>query len=491
VVLHGGVHSFSGYRPNVGGVVFTGVMNTHGQALREAIGDAIALLAEPVGGLTPGRLSAVDYIAAVREVEDLGRLVDAARVMLAGEAENRAGGPVDTLAALGYASAVDAVATLTSVSDAEAKRRIRVGAALNAGVTLTGAETGPTHPAIASAVLAGTVGLEAASVLVGALDGVASRVDAIVVAEAEEALVHLAAGTAEHPPLRVDLVRIQARAFIEAIDPDGALPREERARRRRQFTIGRETIDGLVPVHGLLTLEVGSSLRRLVNAHVRKVSFPDDPSSSVEPFGTGGGAGAAAGAFTDDRTPAQKRHDTLADILSAAARVKDAPDLAGASPAIIVTVTQAALDRGRGVGFIDGVDTPVSVQAVERMIDSRGLQTVTLDRAGRVLSLGSTQRCFTPSQRRAITARDGGCVIPGCTTPAGWCEVHHVIPWREGGDTHTDNGVLLCWGHHQNIDTGPWRLSMPGGVPHVRGPGHHEWTHTTKSRTRAPLGRTG
>jgi hypothetical protein len=460
-------------------------MNTHGQALREAIADAVALLAEPVGGLTPGRLSAVDYVAAVREVEDLGRLVDAARVVLAGEAENRTGGPVDTLAALGYASAVDAVATLTSVSDAEAKRRIRVGTALNAGVTLTGAETGPTHPAIASAVLAGTVGLEAASVLVGALDGVASRVDAMVLAEAEEALVHLAAGTPEHPPLRVDLVRVQARAFAEAIDPDGALPREERARRRRQFTIGRETIDGLVPVHGLLTLDVGSSLRRLVNAHVRKVSFPDDPAVNGEPFG------ASRASATDDRTPAQKRHDTLADILSAASRVKDAPDLAGASPAIIVTVTQAALDRGRGVGFIDGVDTPVSVQAVERMIDSRGMQTVTMDTGGRVLSLGSTQRCFTPSQRRAITARDGGCVIPGCTTPAGWCEVHHVIPWREGGDTHTDNAVLLRWGHHQNIDTGPWRISMPRGVPHVQGPGHHEWTHTTKARARPPLSRTG
>ncbi|WP_425319796.1 HNH endonuclease [Labedella gwakjiensis] len=80
---------------------------------------------------------------------------------------------------------------------------------------------------------------------------------------------------------------------------------------------------------------------------------------------------------------------------------------------------------------------------------------------------------------------------PRLHDPAGWCEVHHVVPWRDGGQTHTDNGVLLCWGHHQNIDRGPWRLSMPDGVPHVRGPGYPEWTHTTKTRTGPPLTRTG
>ncbi|WP_166404876.1 HNH endonuclease signature motif containing protein [Labedella endophytica] len=451
-------------------------MSTQGTALREGIATAISALVEPIGALAPGRLSAPDYIAALREVEDLGRLVDAARVALAGEAEKRTQGPIDTLGALGYASAVDAVATLTSAADRDAKRRIRVGESLNSGVSLTGAETGCAHPAIAASVFAGNLSIDVATILIDALDGVGNRVDDTVLLQAEEALVELAAGTPQHPPLRADLVRGQVQLFIEALDPDGVLPREELARRKRRFTIGRETSDGLIPVNGLLTLEVGASLKRLVDAHVRRVSFPD-PDSMVE--------------HVDDRLPQQKRHDTLADILSAAARVKDAPELAGSAPAITVTVTQAALDAGEGVGGIDGMDTPISVDAIERMIDSRGMQTVTFNPQGRVLSLGSVQRCFTPSQRRAINARDGGCVIPGCTAPAGWCEVHHVIPWREGGATHTDNGVLLCWGHHQSIDSGPWELSMPDGVPHVRGPGHWTWTHTTKSRFRPPSTPTG
>ncbi|PSL37200.1 uncharacterized protein DUF222 [Labedella gwakjiensis] len=390
-------------------------MTTHGAAFQDAVAVATEVLTAPVAGLVPGRLSTSEWTGMVRDVERLGRLVDAARVALAGDAEQRTGGPIDALAALGYASAVDAVATLSGLSDRDAKRRIRLGVKLNAGLSLVGAETGSAHPAISGAVSAGNLGLDAATILTDALDGVSPRVDPVVVAEAEEALVKLAVGSADHPPLRADLVRGQAQLFIEAIDPDGVRPREELARRKRRFTIGPETRDGLIPVHGLLTLEIGAGLKRLIDAHVRRVSFTDgsgplgDPEASTDPF--------APVEHVDDRSPAQRRHDTLADIISAASRVRDAPELTGAAPAITVTVTQTALDSGRGVGTIDGVDTPISVDVIEKLIDSRGIQTVTMNPHRRILSLGSVQRCFTASQRRAITARDGGCVIPGCTTP--------------------------------------------------------------------------
>ncbi|RUQ96776.1 DUF222 domain-containing protein, partial [Labedella endophytica] len=337
-------------------------MSRQGEVLQERIGDAIELLTDPVAALDPARLSSPEYITALRDMERLGRLVDAARIALAGEAEKRTQGPIDTLGALGYASAVDAVATLTSAADRDAKRRIRIGESLNTGMSLTGAETGSVHPVVAAAVFAGNLSIDVATILVDALNGVGNRVDDAVLLQAEESLVELAAGTPEHPPLRADLVRGQVQLFLETIDPDGARPREEVARRKRRFTIGRETSEGLIPVHGLLTLEVGASLKRLVDAHVRKVSFTDDPDSMID--------------HVDDRLPQQKRHDTLADILSAAARVKDAPQLAGSAPAISVTVTQAALDAGVGVGAIDGMDTPISVQAIEKMIDSRGMQHI-------------------------------------------------------------------------------------------------------------------
>ena len=59
-------------------------------------------------------------------------------------------------------------------------------------------------------------------------------------------------------------------------------------------------------------------------------------------------------------------------------------------------------------------------------------------------------RLFNATQRRAISLRDGGCIIPGCSIPAAWSEIHHVKEHQTGGETETCNGVLLCWFHHHS-----------------------------------------
>ncbi|WP_166426731.1 HNH endonuclease signature motif containing protein [Labedella populi] len=456
-------------------------MGEHETALRSAIAHAIGDLTEPLDALVPARLSGDDYLTLLREAEDLGRLVDGLRHRLAADAGSRSGGPIDTFVQLGHATPADGLAAATGVSVVAAKRRIRIGEAITPTIALTGAELPPRHRHIADAVARGHLGVEAAELLVRELDSVAGRVSPEVLEEAERGLVLLAAGADEHPPLCVDLVRAQAALFIARIDPDGARPKEERARKHRKLHIGKETADGLIPISGDLKAEVGAGLKRLIDAHLRSPAFSDpdaDPEASFRDH-------------SDVRTIDQKRHDIFASIINAAARVADAPELGGAAPAVIVTVTAADLADPNGVGSIDGLDTPVPVATIERMIDTGGFQLETFGPTGRILSLSSVQRCFNGTQRRAIIGRDGGCIIPGCSIPAGWCEVHHVIPYRDGGRTHVDNGVLLCWGHHQNIDSGPWRISMPNGVPHVRGPGHHEWTHVTKSRARPPLPATG
>ena len=441
-----------------------------------AIEGAIALLeALPAGG-SPASLSGARLLSRVPRIERLGRLIDALRVVHAAEVSARLGSDADPIGAAGYSSARDAIGQLTGVSEVEARRRIRLGADIAPGASLTGAPTAPHHPEIAAAMSAGDLGLEAADILVRGLGAVVHRVDPDLVHQAEVGLVQLASATPAHPPLRAELVRDQLALYLLAIDPDGARPTEQNARIKRSLDFGCETADGMIPVRGLLVAEVGVEFKRLVDAHVRRISFVD-PEEDAQ-------------VAADDRTPRQRRHDCLADIVGAAVRVADAPEIAGSAPAVIVTVTSEALATGRGVGVLDDHGTPVSIDTVDRLIDARGLQLVTFDAPGRILSLGSVQRCFTSSQRRAIVARDGGCVIPGCTAPAGWCEVvHHVVPWRNGGATRTDNGVLLCWGHHRSIDSGPWRISMPGGVPHVRGPGLTGWVPARRSRVRTPLPR--
>lgn len=98
------------------------------------------------------------------------------------------------------------------------------------------------------------------------------------------------------------------------------------------------------------------------------------------------------------------------------------------------------------------------------------VQRISIDRRGRITALETPARVFGAHQRRAIAARDGHCVIPGCRVPATWCEVHHVQEWAQGGHTTTDNGVLLCWFHHRSLDTSGWRIRMVEGVPQVSSP---------------------
>jgi hypothetical protein len=73
---------------------------------------------------------------------------------------------------------------------------------------------------------------------------------------------------------------------------------------------------------------------------------------------------------------------------------------------------------------------------------------------GAVLDVGRAQRTVTGQMRRAVIARDQHCVYPGCDQPPSRCEVHHAVThWADGGGTSVANSALLCWYHHQLVDT--------------------------------------
>ena len=193
----------------------------------------------------------------------------------------------------------------------------------------------------------------------------------------------------------------------------------------------------------------------------------------------------------DDRTAAQKRHDALAAALGIAARHRDMPTLGGASPVVVVTVDAkdlanyaagatggsfgAAGARASGVSgnggwaTIPGSGAHVPVSVAAQVACSGAIQRVLMDE-GRIIGITTTDRIFTVHLRRAIIARDKECLIPGCHVPASWCEIHHVTEHAQGGPTHTDNGVPLCWWHHRSLGTSGWEIRMNDGLPQVRGP---------------------
>ncbi|MCU1568101.1 MAG: endonuclease, partial [Pseudarthrobacter sp.] len=91
---------------------------------------------------------------------------------------------------------------------------------------------------------------------------------------------------------------------------------------------------------------------------------------------------------------------------------------------------------------------------------------------GELLDLGRKTRLFTPAPRTALTARDQGCAFPHCTHPAPRCEAHHITYWSHGGPTNTNNGVLLCSGHHHLIHKEQWTITVANGTPWFTPPKH-------------------
>ena len=67
------------------------------------------------------------------------------------------------------------------------------------------------------------------------------------------------------------------------------------------------------------------------------------------------------------------------------------------------------------------------------------------------LDLGRTTRTIPPHLRTAVIQRDQHCQFPGCTQPPSVCDVHHLIPWANGGPTSLANLRLLCRFHHLTV----------------------------------------
>jgi hypothetical protein len=88
-----------------------------------------------------------------------------------------------------------------------------------------------------------------------------------------------------------------------------------------------------------------------------------------------------------------------------------------------------------------------SAAASVLVLDPVSGEPVLLD--GRGLDVDPGARLASPDQRTALEFRDGQCSEPGCTRPVTWSlHAHHVIAFRDGGETTMRNLALLCSEHH-------------------------------------------
>lgn len=431
-------------------------------------------------------LSDAEIAALLAASGRIQRRVEALQIEAAVQVNERSAPMRDDRITLAYgcSTAVDLIRMLTFSDSRHAHRLVRAAGYLKRTRSITeGVFLPARYPALRSAVTDGYLGLSGLLAAIAPLEQARARILDEQRLEADRQLGALARGidtdldasadadeTYGNGPLPTpEDLGLLAQVLVAYLDPDGAEPTDDAAARTRSFTVGRQR-KGTVPVRGDLLPEVAGQLQLLLDSLLNpRVDGPDDPSARGVHFAPSADDDDAPD-VVDSRTRTQKRHDAFAAILNTIARTGALPTLGGAAPTLVVSVTAQDYATGTGWATVQNTGDLIPTRVAAQTACAGGIQRILFDSNGRMASIGTSSRIFNAAQRRAITLRDGGCIIPGCTIPATWCEIHHVQEYADGGPTHTDNGVLLCWWHHRNLHLSEWRIRVNDGVPEVRGP---------------------
>jgi hypothetical protein len=475
--------------------------------LTEKLAHATAFVTATTGTECLSGQSDETVLAVVMLAEKLSRYVGAIQASAASIVDDRSPYEVgaDGLSSrYGHRRASYLLEEFARIPRAEANRRVRVGNAIRSHLTITGQNLPAAFPAVATAIENGRISLDTSSRIISGLEEARKNhreqgpEDELLWEDSFRAAeTHLVEAAADIAP---DLVQVQIVQWREALDPDGAEPREEEIRSRRGFRQGKER-NGVVRNTWDTTGEDTALLRNLLaksdaaaaprfycaddslqltqNGIViadpeetaqllneGKLSIDDPNIIGIDPDTI-----AVVTDAKDLRTREQRHADAIADYLRAGLRApSDGAGFTRSLATVTAVVNAEDLQSGVGVGWLDGVEEPASIATIEQLICNGGVRTAVLGDDGEILYLGHTRRLFSKAIRTAAGVRDGGCVFGGCQKPPAQTDVHHVIPWSKGGKTDINNAVLLCPEHHRQIHTSAFTMSMVNGKPYLLAP---------------------
>jgi len=402
-----------------------------------------------------------DLLALQRSLAGAMRSLEGAAAVVAAEVAHRSRrelGHAGLAQKLGARTPEALVQTVTGSSSATARRLVRVGT-----LVVTQSSTEPWLRPASDAVASGRLGPEALDAIRSGLGAPTAGVDEHALAGAVRWLLERAASTP------VDALVLLARECRDNLDAQGVAAREHELRERRTSRLTRLP-DGMTRLVALLDPESAARVVPLLEAAT-------SPRRGGPRFVSDEDVARAQSIVDDERTTEQIALDALVELIAIGARGDSRHVIGTPQPPVRVLVTKRDLDAGVGVGRLEGQSAPVSIATVERHICSAGAQGVLFEEKGAVLDLGRAKRLHKGRQRTAIAARDGGCLMPGCDRPPSWSEVHHIVPWSEGGGTSVDDGVLLCRHHHLLLHNNGWRIARERG---------EYWLHAPAELGRAP-----
>lgn len=351
------------------------------------------------------------------------------------------------------------VAKETKGSRAGARRQTRLARAVE----------DHTVPGLADAVTGGGVSLEHADVLARLAPTTPARREALASEDPARNAGHLLRKARD---LGVDEFTTEVKRWAAKVDPT-ADERGHRAASER-VTCSLASRDDGVAMSAFMTTLDGAAFDAALNA-VAGVPAAEDVRTHGQRMGAALGDmarlvldhGLAAG-----QSGGFRPHLTIQVSLESLVAQVDALAAAPGDPATDLPVIPAGWDAAV---LADGTPIPASVLA--RVACDSEVSRVVFGPASQVLDVGRSERLYTGAMRRAVIARDQHCAYPDCDRPPRFGEVHHIRHWAaHGGETSVENGVLLCYLHHdvvhsryltiqRNHDKARWNFHERDGTP--------------------------
>ena len=407
----------------------------------------------PVGAVDWAGFTGADLDDKLRELDVVGRRVEAAIVGATEHAERSGHFRVD-----GHRSVGSWLMATTNCTRGEATARSR-SAKLVRELTDVAAE-----------FAAGRVGVAQVRELARLL---ANPRAGDQLADSEDVLLD-AAKSLEFRDFRVVTAR-----WEQLADADGAHSDHERSHTDRN---ARCDFDGVVfrfeTAHGVIQ---GTTMRDVFQAFC-DAEFDRDWAWVKETYG------ADADRSLLPRTAAQRRADAFTAMVVAAAsagtgdgRPIDATvnlvcDLDQFEQHLAAAVTdEASVDvdpatvRDRRCETTDGV--PVDPRQVVASALHGRLRVIVTDGAGVIVAAGRKRKLFTGALRESIMAIDPVCGWLGCSLRAQICAIDHLEPRSRGGPTDAANGKIMCDHHNIFKHTANYQVTrQPDGTIHITRP---------------------
>ncbi|WP_231939606.1 HNH endonuclease signature motif containing protein [Brevibacterium siliguriense] len=415
-----------------------------------------------------------------------------------------------------------------NVSGQEACRRTQLAECLGRRTSISGESIEAKFPILAAALREGTLSSNQASTISKCLNSLPPNVSEYDKIEAERLLVEKA------PTVRVCDIHTLFQEILGWIDPDGQEPKEAADRddfnvNLRQMKDGTWTLKGCLDeetggiLNGLLTSRIKTDSQSDENSCANAAGIGAAPADGVHteidarpssgndsdnenefdqevvaaytevlrgdrsdcldpsldftqpqvgangeiPQGAGVKQDGTLMAMASEQPSVRRRiYERFSSVIGSIEmnRIK-----AGAAYALVVTAKAEDLANQTGKA-VTGAEAPFPIDSAALEGLNGSLFFHLMSEKTKTMALATERRLATEKQLAILAGRDRGCTFPGCDTPPGWCEAHHIVPWAENGKTDVNNLTLACSAHHHLLDCTDWDCRMlvdgrPAWVP--------------------------